>query len=694
MNKSIYHHIAHSPTNRALFASTLVTLALVGCIDLGLSSSDGKEPDNQVQVNLKSAQSQNDFKDYLTARLTQLPTQNDYGIYQDDVVVTLESSSEPVADAADSGSGNEEFSGTNNQVTGVDEADIWKYDGTNFFILKQAIWDYHYNEFTTQCYGNGDQPEIDALSSDSQIAPCHPEPTLDTPAQIRVVKNDKTSLATFDLDNTNPSELYLKDDTLVVLGNKTDYRDNWGSYQNWQNGRTDIRIIDVSNLSTPQQTLKINLDGYVVQSRRIGNELFLITRFTPNLEGISYYPNNQTEIAQNENILQDTSLAELLPNITINEQQQALVNGEDCLLADTPEQQRGYPAIATITRINISSGEFSSRCMAAQVDGIYMSENSLYLFSTSYWDFSKENNSDEIIWNWGQGNTHLHKFEIESLDYQGSAILPGRLGWNNPRYRLGELNDGNLGIVTSQDSWRNPKHYLTVLGSVNGQLTNIASLPNEAQPAAIGKPGERIFSVRFMQDRAYIVTFENTDPLYVIDLANSSQPVIAGELEIPGFSDYLHPVGDDLLLGVGQSGNRAVKVSLFNVGDIQNPSELGNIIIGEQGSSTLLSRQPHAFAGIQQEDQYRFAFPISVYGAGSQDYWSHSGLYLFNITDMQLNQDGALITNTHTDNDDYQYWNDWDKRRGLIQGDDVYFLKGSDLYQANWNSPEQISEKF
>ena len=692
MNKSVYHYIAHSRVNRALLASSAVALALVGCMDLGLG--DKSEPDNQVQVNLKSAQSQNDFKEYLTARLTQLPTENNYSIHQIDDMATLESSSEPVADATNAAGSNEEFSGTNNQVSGVDEADIWKYDGTHFFILKQAIWNYHYNEFTTQCYGNNGQPEIDAASSDSQIAPCHPEPTLDTPAQIRVVKNDKTSLAAFDLDNTNPSDLYLKDDTLVVLGNKTEYNNNWGSYQNWQDGRTDIRMLDVSDVSQPQQTLKINIDGYVVQSRRIGNELFLITRFTPNLEGISYYPSSQTEIEKNENILQNTPLAELLPSITINDQQQALVSGEDCLLADTPEQQQGYPAIATITRIDINSGEFSSRCMAAQVDGIYMSENSLYLFSTSYWDFSEEDNGDNVIWNWSQGNTHLHKFEIQSLDYQGSAILPGRLGWNNPRYRLGELNDGNLGIVTSQDSWGDPKHHLTVLGSVNNKLATVASLPNQMQPAAIGKPGERIFSVRFMQDRAYIVTFENTDPLYVVDLTNSSQPVIAGELEIPGFSDYLHPVGNDLLLGVGQSANRAVKVSLFNVSDIQNPSELGNIIIGDHGSSTLLSHQPHAFAGIQQEGQYRFAFPINVYGATFYDEWSHSGLYLFNITDNQLNQDGALITNANTDNNDYQYWNDWDKRRGLIQGDDVYFLKGSDLYQASWDNPEQISEKF
>jgi hypothetical protein len=225
--------------------------------------------------------------------------------------------------------------------------------------------------------------------------------------------------------------------------------------------------------------------------------------------------------------------------------------------------------------------------------------------------------------------------------------------------------------------------------------------------------------VRFMQDRAYIVTFEKVDPLYVIDLSNPSQPSIAGELEIPGYSDYLHPIGNDLLLGIGKdaivgssgtSWYQGVKVSLFDVKDIQQPTELGSIIIGKRGSSTALEYDLHSFTGIQQGDQqdgqYRFAFPISVSDGPAQgDYWqdpesqffqwSHSGLYLFEVKDKQLTQAGALITDRSSDtNVENNYWSSNHSRRGLIQADDVYHLSGDDLYKANWNSPEQMSEKF
>ncbi len=691
MNTNTINKI-YRPRLQTLTLATIAVLAgLVGCIEIDNKSSAAPESDNQAQVRLKNTQSQAEFKNHLIKPFTQLPAEPVYSISEDNFATTEEATSQPTADAA--ASDDTAFSGTNNQVTGVDEADIWKYDGTHFYVLKQAIWDYHYNDaLTTQCYDTPDP--VAAQSSSADIMPCYPEPTLQSPAQIRIVKNDQVTLATLDLTEITPNALYLNDDALVVLGNKTQYGNNWSSYQNWQDGQTDIRTLNVSDKTQPQETMRISIDGYVVQSRRIGDEIFVITRFSPNIDGIKAYPTNQLEINQNEALLESVSLEDLLPKISINGQQQALVSGEDCLLADVPEYQYNYPTIATITRIDITSGEFSSRCMAGQVDGIYMTETSLYLFNTSFWNFSQDSSQDEsdIVWNWSSGNTHLHKFEIQSFDYQGSVILQGRLGWSNPRYRLGELSDGNLAVVTSEDSWRNPVHHLTVLGGNNGELSTLAQLPNEEHPAAIGKPGERIYSVRFMQDRAYIVTFMNTDPLYVLDLSNSSQPNIAGELEIPGFSDYLHPIGNELLLGVGQSANRAVKVSLFNVADIQNPSELGNKIIGSTGSNTLLSYQPHAFTGIQQEGQYRFAMPINVF---SDNYnWQHSGLYLFDVTDNQLNQAGAMITHSSSDENSSQYGSDWSERRGLIQGDDVYHLKGSDIYHANWNTPEEISSKF
>ena len=81
---------------------------------------------------------------------------------------------------------------------------------------------------------------------------------------------------------------------------------------------------------------------------------------------------------------------------------------------------------------------------------------------------------------------------------------------------------------------------------------------------------ERIYSARFIGDKGYLVTFKQVDPFYVLDLSNPKKPEIKGELKIPGYSSYLHPISDDLILGIGKEGS-VVKVSLFDVSDPTNP---------------------------------------------------------------------------------------------------------------------------
>ncbi len=692
-----------------LFMTAAISTGLAGCLDLYGNSDQNK----QAQVDLKPASTNSEFKAFITSRFTQLPVEQEYKDTDDAILESSVDQSAVQSDAVSSSTGaSEDFSNTNTQVNGVDEGDVWKYDGQHFFVLQKASWNYHYGECQTDTISASSAASSNnATSEPMDFMPCYGQPTIDTPAQLRIVENTQKTLATLELTQMNPNEMYLHEDTLVLLGNKHNQNNSWDNYQNWQDGQTDIRVLDVNDISTPTPTLNIKIDGHVVQSRRIGDELFLITRYTPNLPEMINYPDTLGEIEQNKRLLADVSINDLLPNISINEQQSPLVDAENCLLTQGPQSQWGHPTLSTITRINIINGEFSSRCMAGSVAGIYMSENNLYLFNTSYWEYAQDSQESDIVWNWSEGNTHLHKFSLNDFSYEGSNLVAGTLGWKNPKFRLGELQDGSIALVTTNGPWRDERHHLTILASQDGKLNTLATLPNEQQPAAIGKPGEHIYSVRFMQNRAYIVTFQKVDPLYVIDLTNTRSPTIAGELEIPGFSDYLHPIGDDLLLGIGKDAKlgdsgttwyQGVKVSLFNVSDIQNPTELGNILIGKRGSDTALSNEPHAFTGIQQDDQYRFAFPISVNdGEASGDYWrdpesqrynwSQSGLYMFEIKDNQLTQAGAMITERNEDN---QNWGSWGQRRGLIQGDDIYHLSGKDLYHADWSEPENMSDKF
>src|SRR5262249_31210044 len=152
-----------------------------------------------------------------------------------------------------------------------------------------------------------------------------------------------------------------------------------------------------------------------------------------------------------------------------------------------------------------------------------------------------------------------------------TGAVSGVLGWSNPSYFMDELND-NLRIVTT---W-NGNHRLTVLREgANRKLTELARLPSGARPQTIGKPGESVFAVRFVGERAHVVTSRTIDPLVVIDLHDPADPAIAGELVVPGFARYLRSVDSSvgqLLLSIGQEaqGGRAsgVKVELFDVNDI------------------------------------------------------------------------------------------------------------------------------
>ena len=680
-------------------------VTLIACIELDGSSSDNSEVENKADIQLKESKNQSELMQFLTASFTQKVSNTAYDdSYLEAIAVESEVNNSDTGEASDT-----EFSGTNTQVSGVDEGDIWKYDGENFFVLKPANWDYN-SHLESDC------PSIEPFAGVSIdiTTPCTSQPNLVTSAQIHIVSNAKENLSNIDLDNMNPTEMYLSDDSLVVLGNKTQHQNNWLRSDNWQDGQSHMAIIDIHSKTEPEIKFSLAMDGYVVQSRRIGNELFLISRYSPQISGLDYYPETDAEVRANKRLISELAISDLLPKLTINDQQFNLVADNDCLIPQVSDPSMGSASLTMITKINIDSAEFSSRCMAGDVHGIYMSPNNLYTFNTSYWDFS-DNTTESLHWN--EGNTHLHKFELDSFDYQGSALVEGQLASNNPRLRLGELSDGSIALVTSKkasnNNWRLTQHQLTILNNQDDELNIIATLPNDEQPKAIGKINEQIYSVRFMQDRAYIVTFQKVDPLYVIDLSNPLQPIIAGELEIPGYSDYLHPIGNDLLLGVGkdaivgESGTswfQGVKVSLFDVADIEQPAELGNIIIGKRGSSTPLSYDPLSFAGIQQDGKYRFAFPIKVNNGPAQgDYWrdpesqkyqwSNSGLYLFEVKDKLLTQSGALVTKS-VESDNSDGYHNINSNRGLIQGDDVYHLSDRDLYKADWDHPEQMSEKF
>lgn len=707
-------------------------VALAGCSN---SANNSEKQQGEGDLARKSV-SNRDVEAFLTQQFTRIyPKESENYLYRGQPELANAAPATDAVTEKQAGGGSEDFSGTNNQVAGVDEGDIWKYDGEIFYVLKPAKVSYSYDDCKDGPIALNDSEAVSAKASFSSRPFCIPARSIDQPASVRVVRNDKTQLGNYELVEIAPTDLYLSENTLAVIGNEQKVNDGWYDYRSWQQGKINIKILDVENPSKPEDKHTIAIDGYMVKSRRIGDELYIISRYSPNFyfSGLEYSPQTDEAISQNKAILNAQKEKKLLPEITVNGNTRSLITEGSCWLLETPKAVRTSPILTSVSRINLNTGEVKNRCLGGQVQGIYMSQNNLYLYDTVYWhsqpvitkvvsdtDLADSKVvTEDVIWDWGKGRTLIHQFDLDGFNYVGSGSVTGVLGWQHQSFRFGELEGEALGVVTTTRNWRANEisHELHIIKASDGKINALAKLPNDDAPAPIGKPGEDIYSVRFMQNRAYIVTFQRTDPLYVIDLTDPAQPKVTGELEIPGFSEYLHPVGDNLLIGVGKDAvegtrgavyNQGVKVSLFDVSDITKPEEKSAISIGKRGTSTPLSYDHLAFTGIAQGDvhmngRYRFAFPIMEHG-GKPTYvneknpasnyypWLQTGLYLFEMSAGELKQSGAVITDQASEQ--VKYESNYRSRRGLIQGDKVYHLRGSDLFSADWGNAASQSSAF
>ena len=265
-------------------------------------------------------------------------------------------------------------------------------------------------------------------------------------------------------------------------------------------------------------------------------------------------------------------------------------------------------------------------------------------------------------------------------------------------------HDGVLRVLASSFDFNNEdfvdhKLYLLRESATLPELETIAELPNEARPDEIGKPNEALYGVRFLADRAYAVTFERIDPLYAIDLSDIDDPKIAGELEITGFSDFLHPVNQDLLLGIGTGEDGGVKVELFDVSDLSQPLSRGGVSLGPQSHSEA-TRDRHAFTyqadvnGIE-----RFTIPATAFNVpanGSADAGAYStGLHLFEIRDKTmpnlstLNAVGTILPPPDEETFPYDTRN-----RAFIHDDTVFYVLNEAVWSAFWSTPDTVNGPF
>ena len=237
--------------------------------------------------------------------------------------------------------------------------------------------------------------------------------------------------------------------------------------------------------------------------------------------------------------------------------------GVDMLSVLTIDLTKGLPAV-------------DADAVMTSADTVYASPTSLYVATNGGWE---------------RGDTSIHRFDLDGADrtvYRASGQVPGDL---LNQFSMSEYKDV-LRVATTDSSGAKSHSLVTALAPRSGRLAKIG------QVGGLGE-GERIYAVRFIEDRGYVVTFRQIDPLFTLDLADPTHPRVRGELKIAGYSAYLHPVGPHRLLGVGQDatpqGRQAgTQLSLFDVADPAVPKLLSKVKLGHFTSSQA-EYDHHAF---------------------------------------------------------------------------------------------------
>ena len=412
---------------------------------------------------------------------------------------------------------------TNTQEKDVDEGDIIKTDGRYLYVVNTG------NEAPVSIVdtANGEMKKVTDI----------------------VLGKDKTI-----------TDLYIHNNNLVIIGHCYNYEEGtqtgsfYGraeiAYDSIVTGNnTFVSIYDITDKASPEKLTDYEQQGTLKTSRMIGSKLYTISTYYVNVYNKDYRD-------------------DCIPETTVNGVCKKV--GADCISVVEDTKSTTY---AIITTLDVAMDK-QPECEAilGECNNLYASSTGLFLSETEYDKKAEE-------------NTKIYRFEYteKGVEFKSKGEVPGYI--NN---QFSMSYDGEyFRIATTVNKTTVNGNMVSM--SVDGRENNLYLLNDDMQ--VVGKvedlaKGELIKSVRFVGNMAYIVTFRQTDPLFVIDLTDPKNPTVKGELKIPGFSQYLHPIADGFLVGVGQDGtetgiNDDCKVSLFDVTNPYEPKETVSIPVSD-----------------------------------------------------------------------------------------------------------------
>jgi len=599
-----------------------------------------------VHKDLQSVKSEKELEDYFK-RVEAM-----YASRVGDVATEEASTMESSSDKSSGGSGGgTEYSGTNNQVEGVDEADLVKTDGEYIYSIMNGR----------------------VIITDIR----------DPKAMKKMVEIPYTA-------DFYPSQLFLHDDTLIILGDHHipyDYSEtSSGNAEKMMiapfSNSTNVRLYNVSSPQKPVLVREVGTEGYLNGARKTDNMLYFVTNVSPN-----FWAWNQEEMGELRPYTFDSEKGDkpspmLLPDISI-----------------LPGSLEGtYSIITAMDLNNPKESEVSTKGYLGGSQSMYMSKDNLYLTAPIYLPASQKDsaNSTTMMWNPQETNTEIFKFSLDgtNVDFVSSSEVTGML---LNQFSMDE-NEGYFRVVTTKGfAWDEGTPSENNLFIMDAGMKQVGSIEGLAK-------GERIYSARFMGDKAYMVTFKETDPLFVMDVSNPASPKVLGELKIPGFSNYLHPLDENHLIGFGydtktipgEDGQQpriltgGMKISLFDVSDFSNPKEKDTEILGEQGTYSPLQYDHKAL--FQHQEKGYYGFPVTLYeGTNKEGYGqlAGEGAMMYEITAENGIQEVANLLKKINPNQPYE---DWEKsiQRMIYVDETLYTISMKEIKSFDMNTFKEI----
>lgn len=604
-----------------------------------------------------------------------------------------------------------DYSGTNNQEQGVDEADFVKTDGYHIYFVDNGVLHIM------------DIPEFGEIE--------HASTTSIQGSPVAMMLNEESLVVISTVSSWN---IDSQDPLSKAMG--------WG--EDWYGWRTStltkFTVYDISNSSSPEVSRELYIEGYYMTAREVAGTVRTVTHTWMDIPGLQTwitYPEeywdsgvdddvrlNMREIAaqeaidNNQEIIEQLSLEDMLPQVHERVGSQIIthhMDGDDCSDFAAPEESlnRGYTSIFTLDLIS-EELEFEADHIVGNWPLVYSSQDTL-IITENAWDW---------WWFWGNDNldeaTNIHTFDISQpgeTAYAGSGRVDGTI---LDQFSISE-HEGVVRVATTTGQWgrwwmANPEpmenHVITLSHETDPQSENVRLLE-------IGRVdgiayNETIWSARFVEDRAYIVTFENMDPLWTIDLSDPTNPTIMGELEVPGVSTYIHPLSDDAILtiGLGPADEETglgldwshTRLSLFNVSNFSDPQlsqtlSLSPVADPNNGWSWAWSEATWEHKAFQYwAPKGMLAVPLNTYrydyyyddaGKYHYDYDWVSKLMIVNVTEDGLELYGEVNHSQFYETDENRWWNSYNIRRSIFMGDYIYAISHGGITVTNLDTLEE-----